>query len=184
MSGLIPILVLAALILILVGRLLLQRSNSGNSRVITIEDYTAAHAAVESVFVEIAAVRRIFATDDIEFISESAGPDVQRLLVKERKRLAMRWLRSTQKRAAHLMSLHLKLASYTYDPSSKFEFNLTVRYLCFVVAANGLLVALWLFGPFQVSKIASYTMRSVEHFSSLLSIRLEKVDAIKLSSAR
>lgn len=184
MTGLISILVLAALILIFVGRLLAQWSRGGNSRLITIEDYGAARAAVESVFVETAAVRRIFATDDIEFILQDAGPSVQRLFLKERKRLAVQWLRSTQKRVAHLMSLHLKLASYTHDPSPRFELNLTIKYSCFVLAANALLLALWLFGPFQVSKIASYAMRSVEHLSSVLSIRLEKVDTVKLSSAR
>jgi hypothetical protein len=182
-TGLLPILILAALILLFGARLLVQRSAGDNSRVVTIEDYTAAHAALDSVFVETAAIRRIFATDDIEFISQTGSRAVQRFFLKERKRLAVEWLRGTQKQVAHLMNLHLKLASYTYEPSPRFEFNLSVRYLCFILAANGLLVLLYLFGPFQASQIASYTMRSAEHFCSVLSMRLDKVDSVKLGSA-
>jgi hypothetical protein len=82
-----------------------------------------------------------------------------------------------------LMDLHLKLASYTYEPSPKFEFDLTMKYLYFVLAAKTLLMVVWLFGPFEGARITSYTMRSAEHFCSVFSIRLEKVDSLKLSSA-
>jgi len=82
------------------------------------------------------------------------------------------------------MNLHLKLASYTYEPSPKSEGKLTVNYLCFILASNGVLVLLWLFGPFKAVRIVAYTVRAAEYFCSEFSLRLERIDPVKLSSAR
>ncbi|MGC0772966.1 MAG: hypothetical protein WB543_08530 [Candidatus Acidiferrum sp.] len=131
-----------------------------------------------------AAIKRIFATDDMEFVSHAGTGDVQRFFLKERKRLAIQWVRMTQKQVGHLMDLHLKLASYTYEPNPRSEMKLTVNYLCFILASNSLLVLLWLFGPFEVVRIAAYTVRVAEHFCTVFSLRLEKIDPVKLSSAR
>jgi len=179
-TGLITILLLGILILVLVGRLLVQTATRRHARVVTIEDYSQARAALDSVFVETAAIKRIFAAEDVKFVSESDVPEVQRFFVKERKELAIQWLRMTQKQVAHLFQLHLKLASYTYEPSPKFEFNLTVKYVCFILVSNGLLVLLWFFGPFETVKVVSHTLRVAEHFCSAFSLRLEKVNPAKL----
>lgn len=183
MIGLITILVLGTLILVLVGRLLAQAATRGHARVVTIEDYQGARAALDAVFIETAAIKRIFAAEDVKFISETRVPEVQRVFLKERKRLGIQWLRTTQKQVAQLMQLHLKLASYTYEPRPKFELNLTVKYGCFIVVSNGLLVLLWLFGPFETVKVVSHTLRVAEHFCSAFSLRLEKVNPAKLGPA-
>jgi hypothetical protein len=189
-SGLIPVLIIAvltALILILGFRLLAQQGRKSQADVIkdaiNIDDYSAARSSLDSLFEESAAMKRIFATDDMEFVSESATPAIQRMFLKERKRLAIQWLRRTQKKVAHLRDLHLKLGSYTYEPSPSLEFRFTIKYMSFVFVSNGLLVMLWLFGPFAAARIASHTVRAAEHFCSVFSIRLERVDPVKLSAA-
>jgi len=183
-SGLIPIVLLGTLILIFSGRLLVQWSRRSRTQVVTIEDYSQAREALDSVFAETAAIRRIFANEDMEYVSLAGTGDVQRFFLKERKGLSIQWLRMTQKHVAHLMDLHLKLASYTYEPSPKFEFKLTVNYLCFMLASNVLLVFLWLRGPFEAFRIVAYTLRAAEYFCSTFSLRLENIDPVKLSSAR
>lgn len=184
MSGLIPIVLLGTLILIFSGRLLVQWSRRSHAQIVTIEDYSQARAALDSVFAETVAIKRIFANEDMDFISQVGTGDVQRFFLKERKGLAIQWVRMTQKQVAHLMDLHLKLASYTYEPSPRVEVKLTVSYLCFVLASNGLMILLWLFGPFEAVRIVSYTVRVAEHFCSVFSLRLEKIDPVKLSPAR
>jgi hypothetical protein len=183
-SGLIPVVLLGTLILIFSGRLLVQWSRRSHTQLVTIEDYSQARAALDSVFVETAAIKRIFAKEDEEFMSRTGPPDVQRFFLKERKGLAIQWLRMTQKQVAHLMDLHLKLASYTYEPSPKFEFNLTVNYLSFILVSNVVLVFLWMRGPFEAVRIVAYTLRVAEYFCSAFSLRLENIDPVKLSSAR
>lgn len=180
MMALIPILLLGILILVFGGRLLVQWSRTNRARPVTIEDYSNARALLDSVFAETAAIRRIFANEDMEFISQAGTDDVQRFFLKERKTLAIQWVRMTQKQVAHLMDLHLKLASYTYEPSPRSETKLTVNYLCFILASNGLLILLWLFGPFEAVRIVAYTVRVSEYFCSEFSLRLEKIDPVKL----
>jgi len=183
-SGLIPIVLLGTLILIFTGRLLVQWGRRNHRQAVTVEDYTQARATLDSVFAETAAIKRIFANEDMEFISEAGTDDVQRFFFKERKRLAIQWLRMTQKQVAHLMDLHLRLTSYTYEPSPRSEVKLTVNYLCFTFASNSVLILLWLFGPFEAVRIVAYTLRAAEYLCSEVSLRLENIDPVKLGSAR
>ena len=180
MTALIPVLLLGTLILILGCGLLVQWVRTDHSHAVTVEDYSAARTALDSVFIETAATKRIFATDDVKFISESGAPQVQRFFLRERKKLAIQWLSTTKKRVARLIYLHFKLASYTYEPSPRFEVNLVVKYIYFVLVSNGLLVLLWLFGPFETFRGVSHTLSAAEHFCSVFSLRLEKVDPVKL----
>jgi hypothetical protein len=184
MSGLIPIVVLSLLILIFSARLLMQSGKQSHARVVTIEDYSQARAELDSVFEETVAIKRIFAREDLEFISRTATREVQRFFLKERKRLAMQWVRMAQKQVAHLMDLHLKLASYTKEPSPRCEVRLTANYLCFTLASNGLLILLSFFGPFKAVRMISYTQRAAEYFCSVFSLRLERIDPVRLSPAR
>jgi hypothetical protein len=183
-TELILIVVLAVSILILGARLVVQWAKRQHSDIVTVDDYSGARAALDSLFLETSAIKRIFAEDDMEFISETATADVKRFFVKERKRLAIQWLRLTQKQVTQLMDVHLKLASYTYEPSPRYEFRLTADYLCFLVASYSLLFLMWLRGPFEAARTVDYTLRGAEHFCSIFSIRLEKVDPVKLGAAR
>lgn len=182
MTGLIPILFLGLLILIFAGRLLAQQTHRNKKQAATIEDYTEARAALDSVFDETAAIKRIFADEDMGFITRIGTPDVQRFFLRERRDLAIQWLRMTRKQVARLMDLHLKLAGYTYEPSPRFEFKLVVSYWWFVISCKALLVLFWLRGPFEAVRIVRYTLAMAENFSSSFSIRLEKTDPVKLGA--
>lgn len=184
MTGLIPILFLGTLILVFGGRLVFQWTRGNRAQPVTIAEYSRAREALDSVVVEASAIKRIFATDDIEFISRSGPGAVQRFFRKERKRLAIQWLRMTQKQVARLMDIHLKLASYTYEPSPTLELRLSIQYQTFNVASNVLLILLWCRGPFEASRLVAYTIRAAEYFCSVFSLRLDKTDPVKLGSAQ
>lgn len=184
MIGLMPIFVLGTLILVFCGRLLLQWSKNRHAQPVTVEDFTRARAALDAMSLEVVATKRIFAIDDIEFLSRHGTLEVLRLFEKERQLLAVRWLRLTQKQVAQLMDIHLKLASYTFEPSPRFEFRLTVNYFCFVVVSNALLMLLWLRGPFNALRIVGYTLGVTDYFCSAFSLRLVKTDLVKLGAAR
>ena len=180
MSGLIPILILGTLILVFGGRLLLQGSRRNDTPTMTTEDYSAASGMLDSVFEGALATKRIFAPEDLEFIARTGMRDVQQFFTRERSNLARQWLRMTQKQMARIMHLHLRLASYTTDPGPKFEIGLTVRYACFILASNALLILIWLRGPFEAARITGYTLGMAEHFCSALSVRLKTIDSAKL----
>lgn len=184
MIGLIPFVILGTLVLIFSVRLLLQWSKSRHARPVTIEDFSRARAALDSMSLEAMATRRIFAIDDVEFIASKGALELEHLFAKERQSLAVKWLRVTQKQVAQLMDLHLRLASYTFEPSPGFEFRLTINYVCFVVVSYALLTLLWLRGPFNAVRIASYTLGVTDYFCSVFSLRLEQTNPVKLGTAR
>ena len=184
MIGLMPIILLGTLILVFCGRLLLQWSKNRHAQPVTIEDFSRARAALDSMSLEAMATRRICAIDDMEFIASKGPLELQHFFVKERKSLAVRWLRLTQKQVAQLMDIHLKLASYTFEPSPRFEFRLTVNYLYFVLVSNALLTLVWLRGPFNAVRIVGYTLSVAEYFWSVFSLRLENTNPVKLGAAR
>jgi hypothetical protein len=170
------------LVLVLAGRLVVQALTKSGPQPATIEDYSCARAALDSAFVETAAMKRIFASEDLEFMLREGTRDAQRFFLKERKGLAIQWLRTTQKQVAELMDLHLRLASYTYEPSPRFELKLTVEHLWFILVSNLVLFLLWLRGPFEAATIVGYTLRISESLSSVFSLRLEEIDPVKLDS--
>src|SRR5260370_12986552 len=123
MTALIPVLLLGTLILVFAVRLLVQWARKTHTRPVTIEDYSCARAALDSVFVETMAIKRIFATDDMDFISRTGTPKVQHFFLKERKALPVHWPQTTQNQVPNLMDLHLTLPSYTYDANPSFHVN-------------------------------------------------------------
>ena len=136
MTVLVPISVLGTLIVVLASRLLVQSGNRRHRPDVTADEYADAHQALESVFAETALIKRIFSVEDAEFIARSATPDVKCAFFSERKKLALQWFRRTRKQMVQLMDLHLRLASYTYDPSPGFELRLTAKYLTFLAVSN------------------------------------------------
>ena len=180
MTGLIAISLMGTLLLAF-GVRLLSQSRSRAKLPPSIEDYSNARKALNVVSVEAAAITRIFSAEDLKFISCSSPRDVQRFFQKERRRLAIRWLRRTQNQIAHIVNLHLKLAGYTYALSPRAEVSLTARYFIFVISSYVVLMFLWLFGPFKSGNVISCMTRSVASFCDVLAIRLDEINRTRLS---
>jgi hypothetical protein len=176
MSGLLPFVLLGTLILILGARLALLASSARTQRrSVTIEEFANAREALDTAIVETAAIGRIFSSEDIEFISRSSTRKVQQLFLRERKALAMQWLRKTQKEVAQFMDLHLRLAAYPHEPGPKFELKLAGKYVAFIVVSYLLLLLVWLRGPFKARRVVGYTCAVAGYLCSICSMRLERV---------
>jgi hypothetical protein len=181
MTELFAIVILGSLILIFGIRLVLQsRSTSAQFPYVTLEEFASAREALDTAFVEAAAIERIFSIEDMEFISHSSSAKARRLFLEERKDLAIQWLRKTQKQVAQLMDLHLRLAGHTHEPSPRFELRLAVKYLAFLVVSYLLLFLLWLRGPFKPRRAVAYASRVAGYFCTVFSLRLESVNAVHL----
>ena len=181
MTGLVAIVILGLLILIFGLRLVLQSPHTNTlSPSVTLEEFASAREALDTTFVEAAAIERIFSTEDMEFISHSSSPQARRLFLEERKALAIRWLRKTQKQVAQLMDLHFRLAGHTHEPNPRFELKLGTKYLSFLLVSYLLLLLLWLRGPFKARRVVAYTSHVARYFCTVFSLRLESVNAVHL----
>lgn len=182
MTALLPVICLAVVILILGIRLLWQSLITRDERVVTIDDFSHAREALDLMFIENEAVARIFSAEDADFIAHVA-PTIQSEFFRERKKLAVQWLRGVQKQLARLMDLHLRLAGYTYNTSPRFEFQLTLRYLTFRVVSNIVLLLVSLVGPFNASRTLALTMTASASLCTAFSLRLEQINPTLLQAS-
>ncbi len=135
-----------------------------------------------SITLSISAIRRMVSFDphDLAFVMRQSRPQILRQFQQDRKALAVSWVCHTRKQVAHLMDLHLKLASYTYEPGSTLEFRLALDYLSFAVVCHLLLILFWLRGPFHTRKMVGYTMGAAERFCVAFARRHESINAARL----
>jgi hypothetical protein len=176
--------ILGTFIVVLAVRLIVQSGSKRPTPAVTANEYANARQALDAVFVENAVINRIFSVEDAKFIARSAPLGIKSSFVSDRKKLAMKWLRKTRKEMARLMDLHLRLASYTYDPRPGYEIRLTARYLIFVTVSEIVLVVVWLLGPFRATRSVSYAIRTAASFCSTFSMRLEQVNPTRLGGDR
>jgi hypothetical protein len=182
MIGLFPAILLGTSIVVLGFYLVVQALRRSQKPTVSIDEYSKAQKALDAMFIQRAAIERVFSIEDFKFIARTGNDDARRLFSKERKRLALLWLRKTQKQVAELMDLHLRLANYTHDPNPGFELELNAKYVAFVVVSKLVLLLLWVAGPFMATRTIAYTIRLTGDFCTVFSLRLERVNPTRLSS--
>src|SRR5258706_14412706 len=153
MSELAPVLILAAVVFVL----LLHWRRRNHHQGVTIEQFSRAQEAVDALIGEFSLGKRIFETGDMKYISRQPSLEARRVFLQERKALAISWLRHTRRQLAYLMDLHLKLASYTYQPSPRSDVRLWIEYRILAVAGDSLVVLGWIRGPFLLGPSVAYT---------------------------
>lgn len=178
--GVIPVIVLAGLIVFLGVRLLIlsrQRIEPA-----TIDDFSLAQHILDSLVFGSTLTNRIFAIDDCAFVARVASPGVQALFEKERKTVAVKWIRKTQRDMARLMEIHLRLASHTYNPSPRYEFAFGVKYLVFTLASYLALFLVYVEGPHDTARAFAYTVNAVDRLCLAFRFRLDRVNPAGLRS--
>jgi hypothetical protein len=92
---------------------------------------------------------RCLAIEDVEYAEGLRSREVLRLLLRERRRLALGWLRQTRREASRLFRLHIRLARHAPDlrPAAELKliFQLGVFFLLYQVLAG----VVSLYGPFR-----------------------------------
>jgi hypothetical protein len=181
--ALLSVVLLGSLILVLGTRLAAQMIEVGRAEGATIEDYLRAERVLGSVVMEAETMKRILSCEDVHFIAEHGTREVQKLFESERKRLALRWVRATQKQVSDLLKLHLMLARYTSNPMPKFDFELSAKCLVFKLISNVVLAVIWVVGPFRAASVVTYTLDSAGYFCSIFRLRHVDVRGSRLASA-
>lgn len=182
--GLLPVILMGSLVLAFGTRLVIQGVRENNARRVTLEDYLAAREALNLVFAEAEVMRRILSTEDICFISEAASSEAQKLFHEERRKLAIRWIRRTQRQMSELMTLHLMLASYTSKPIDDLDFVISMKYAAFKIVSTFVLGLVWLAGPLKASAVVDRIVGSASYFWNVFHLRQFDVQVSRLVSGR
>ena len=174
-----PLLILAAVGLVV---LLYWIRRNGHDDVNT-DDFLQVQEAVNSLVGELSLAARLFEPDDMQFVSRQPSQEARRLLLEDRKVLALSWLRQLRRHLRRLKELHLRLASYTNNPSPRVDLGFLTDYVIFAAACDILIVFVWIRGPFEARVIARHTLSSAKEIYALFNRRVENINAELLSPA-
>lgn len=114
--------------------------------------------ALQSELLPIRFVERIFSSVDWDYVSHQATPDILRMFFRERRALALSWLRQTHGQVAKLMGLHVRFVRGKVDLNPAVETMLAVDYVLFELFYLLLVGLIWVRGPVHVRKLIGYAV--------------------------
>ena len=174
----IPILFAGITVLVLCLRLIVQMLHN-DPRIVSVDDFGKARQSLASMLIKTPTVKRILSDEDLNFVSRSGSDELRRLFLRERKSLAVHWLRTIQKQVGYLMDIHLRLAAIA-TPTPGSELRLTLQYALFMGITSCLIAVFWLFGPFNARRTLAYLLGFVEGFLPTFKDRLEAINPAQL----
>jgi len=163
-----------AILILLV--LLVQDRVPPDSGGVRLEELPDARVTFEWEVPSVAVAERIFALDDWAFVSGQASRSVQRLFVKERKAIAIGWLRNTRNAVRKIMDFHRRTVRRNANVRPLAEVRLGINYVFFLLAYHVLYGVIWGIGPFRAQSMALQAASRAEEISRLcgtLSARLQ-----------
>jgi hypothetical protein len=119
---------------------------------------------------------RIFAQEDWDYVAQQAPPEVRRAFLRERKTLALAWLRQTRLHVGILMRFHRRAVRGNARLSPAMEAGLTAHYLVFLMLYQVLCGLVWLRGPFWVQGMVGYAGGVAQEMSYLCGRLLASLD--------
>lgn len=102
-------------------------------------------------------VARIFAKDDLDYVTSFTSNRVRKLFLEERERIALSWVKYVRRKIVSLRNFHLSSARYYARLSMRSELTLAVEFATLLFACGGLELALRLRGPFGAQRIVETT---------------------------
>jgi hypothetical protein len=105
---------------------------------------------------------RIFAEQDWEFVSRRTPVEIQGAFLRERRNLALSWLRQIHGQATQLMRLHRQAARQNTELKPGVEIRLAASYVSFAFLEGLLYVLICVRGPFRARKMAGRAAGAAE----------------------
>jgi|SRR5579884_3274981 len=94
---------------------------------------------------------RCLSLEDIRFITTIRSPELLRLLLSERRRLALRWLKQTRTEAGRLFRSHLRAARHAQNLRPATEFRLLFDFTSLVLIYQLLAILVRFYGPIRTA---------------------------------
>src|SRR5271157_199857 len=101
-------------------------------------------------------VARIFSREDWELILQTHSPCLRRLFLRERKRVALLWVRETSRDIRQVMRNHTEAAKQAADIRFRTELSLFLMYIELLLMCETLSLLITTVGPPRLERIASY----------------------------
>lgn len=155
MTGAIPFLTIGSLLLVVLF-LFLRRTVTSPGKTKDLSDAREALNALQSELLPDWFVDRLFSEQDWKFARGHASSHIPSLFDRERKIVALSWLKQTQEHVARLMDFHLRMARQRSDLKPLVEIKLTFEYVQFQLLCMLLAGLIRMVGPIRVRSLAGY----------------------------
>jgi len=93
-------------------------------------------------------VERVFAQDDLEFVMSRSNPRVQKIFLRERKKIALAWVTQVRKQVLNLKAFHSGQSRLYAGLDARTEIVLALNFISLLVLCRALQAAFYLRGPF------------------------------------
>ena len=113
----------------------------------------------------LAVLERCFSVDDIEFTAGLRAPEVLRLLLSERRRLALRWIHRSRHEVRRVLRLHLRAARQSAGLRPAAEFSVLFYAVSFAFVSRMLVTVVYFYGPLRTRSF----LRSTRSLANILS---------------
>src|SRR5215469_3702823 len=113
------------------------------------------HAVSGEVFPKELA-NRLFGPEDWEFIAKQRSSRLQREFLRQRKGLALSWLRIVLANATKLIRVHIRAARKSSELEPLDELRVVAEYLVIQLLCLSLGLAIWLRGPVNLNRLVGY----------------------------
>jgi len=90
-----------------------------------------------------------FSPEDVEFAARLKSPVLLRLLVRERRRLALAWLRETRRESVRLFRLHVRMVRHATGLRPAAEARLLSAMGLFLIFHGVMVGSVYLYGPIR-----------------------------------
>jgi hypothetical protein len=101
-------------------------------------------------------VFRVFSREDWDFVRKLKADDIERLFEKERKKVALVWVRQTSVMIRRLMREHASAARQSKNLEFSTEINILSQFLISMVACGMLSLAIQVAGPPFLGNLAQF----------------------------
>ncbi|HUI80713.1 MAG TPA: hypothetical protein VLY24_22465 [Bryobacteraceae bacterium] len=108
---------------------------------------------------------RFLSLDDVEYVAKVKSPVVLRLVLRERRRLAARWLRQTRHEAGRLLRLHVRMVRQAEGLRPLAEVKLIFAAGSFLIVYAVMMAAVGLYGPLRTRSF----LQSLQTLANVLS---------------
>jgi hypothetical protein len=104
-------------------------------------------------------VSRIFSRDDWEFVRGIKCGSIERLFSRERKRVALAWVRQTSAMIRRVMRGHAEAARQSRNLEVSVEISILTQYVALMVVCALLSLAIQIAGPLWLGGLAQFAQR-------------------------
>ena len=103
---------------------------------------------------------RIFAKEDLDYITSGTPRCIQELFLEERKRIALSWVGQVRRQLLSLRQFHLGSARFYSQLKLRTEIRLAVEFAGLLLACRALQFVLYVRGPYAAPRIVEATAAS------------------------